>query len=189
MWTDRREEGGRSVSCFMSFSFVYDTVAINKRSAEQSLFIRSISQSGHIKKPMKSWSASCGFCACTCVQFWGYPLQQTVANRMLHFKQENQSQFSFCLYCIMLCELVHAVIGCWWLCSCLCWSSWCCRTCELDVASHSVLTITAIHQVMAYHRAYAEIAFVFVWTTLAYRCSYLMGYHKSPFTCRNTCLS
>lgn len=30
---------------------------------------------------------------------------------MLHFKQENQSQFSFCLYCIMLCELVHAVVG------------------------------------------------------------------------------
>lgn len=62
MCTDRREEGGRSASFFMSFSSVYDTVAINKRSAEQRLFIRSISQSGLIKKPMKSRSANCGLC-------------------------------------------------------------------------------------------------------------------------------
>lgn len=54
MWTDREEEGGRFVSFFMSFPSVYDTVAINKRSAEEWLFIRSISQSEHIKKPMKS---------------------------------------------------------------------------------------------------------------------------------------
>lgn len=53
MWTDREEEGGRSVSFFMSLPSVYDTVAINKRSAEEWLFIRSISQSEHIKKPMK----------------------------------------------------------------------------------------------------------------------------------------
>lgn len=57
MWTDREEEeeeGGRSVSFFMSFLFVFDTVAINKGSAEEWLFIRFISESEHIKKPMKS---------------------------------------------------------------------------------------------------------------------------------------
>lgn len=54
MWTD----GGRIETdlclCFMSFSSVCDTVAINKRSAAEKLFIRSISQSEHIKRPMKS---------------------------------------------------------------------------------------------------------------------------------------
>lgn len=53
MWTDT-EEGGRLVSYFMSFPSVYDTVAINKRSLEEWLFIRSISQNEHIKRPMKS---------------------------------------------------------------------------------------------------------------------------------------
>lgn len=170
MWKDGREEGGRSVSCFMSFSFVYDTVAINKRSAEQSLFIRSISQSGHIKKPMKSWSASCGFCACACVQLWGYPLEPTVDNRILHFKHENQSQFSFCLNCVMLCELVHAVIGWWWLCSCAYLSSWYCRTCELDVASN-LLSQQYIRWWLTIELM-LKLHCVFVWTTLAYRCSY-----------------
>lgn len=55
MWTDRgeEEEGGRFVSFFMSFPSVYDSVAINKRSAEEWLFIRSISRSECVKKPMK----------------------------------------------------------------------------------------------------------------------------------------
>lgn len=43
----------------MSFPSARDTVAINGRSAEECLFIRSISQTEHIMKPMKSWSACC----------------------------------------------------------------------------------------------------------------------------------
>lgn len=50
----------------MSFPSVYDTVAINKRSAEEWLFIRSMSQSELIKKPVKSSSASVCICVCWC---------------------------------------------------------------------------------------------------------------------------
>lgn len=50
----RRRRGGREGDLFfMSSPSVFDTVAINRRSAEEWLFIRSISQSEHIKKPMK----------------------------------------------------------------------------------------------------------------------------------------
>ena len=47
---------GRQICFFLYevFFSVYDTVAINKGSAVEWLFIRSISQSEHIIKPMKA---------------------------------------------------------------------------------------------------------------------------------------
>lgn len=165
---ERWERGGREI-CFLLYEFficVWYCCYKQEVSWTESVYKVHLTEWAYQKAyeiPISQLWFLC-MCLCSVVRL------SVRANWILHFKHENQSQFSFCLNCVMLCELVHAVIGWWWLCSCAYLSSWYCRTCELDVASN-LLSQQYIRWWLTIELM-LKLHCVFVWTTLAYRCSY-----------------